>query len=242
MKNDECRVIGSTFSCGVQGVLFALSFSTLILKRSLAHPKRPFATWVMDSSKQGLSSFTVHFINLATSAGMARHTSHIFSNVTEVESSGPSQDDECALYFVAFLLDTTLGIFVTYLFVRLTILLARRGLACKSWECPGYYGEEKADSYGRIKNWAEQCFQWFLVTVAMKGVMTAILWFWEDRIQAWGDRTFERIRVDSPKLELVLVMVVAPAVLNTVQFWLNDEILMSRSEGHNSYKKIVAYS
>ena len=54
--------------------------------------------------------------------------------------------------------------------------------------------------------------------------------------------TTYNLRFDSPKLELVLVMVVAPALLNAVRFWLNDVILMSRLGGHSSYKKIEAYS
>ena len=43
-----------------------------------------------------------------------------------------------------------------------------------------------------------------------------------------------------PQLELVLVMLLGPVIMNTFQFWLNDNILMSsRFKSHNhKYQEI----
>jgi hypothetical protein len=51
----------------VQMVLGALSFSILVYKRYIETPKRAWKIWALDTSKQGVSQFLAHIINVAIS-------------------------------------------------------------------------------------------------------------------------------------------------------------------------------
>jgi hypothetical protein len=63
---ESCQLIGFA-GIMIQLVLGALSFSVLIYKRYIEKPKRAWRIWAMDTSKQGVSQFLAHVINVAIS-------------------------------------------------------------------------------------------------------------------------------------------------------------------------------
>lgn len=78
----------------VQVVLGALSFSVLVYKRMVEHPKRAWKIWTMDTSKQGVSQLLAHIINVAIS----------------MQLSSQLSSDACIWYFTTNVLDNTLGV------------------------------------------------------------------------------------------------------------------------------------
>ena len=96
----QCKLLGNIFSYIIQFLLLLLSFSTLIYKRHIEEPKRPWKIWGFDVSKQLCGGFFVHFANIAVSEYI-------------LNSSG---SDECAWYFLNFFIDCTLGVGIVYLF------------------------------------------------------------------------------------------------------------------------------
>ena len=75
-SSSACHLIGGTFSDCIQLVLFVISFSTLVYKRSIERPQRPFDIWALDALKQGFSSNVIHFWNILASILMASNGEH----------------------------------------------------------------------------------------------------------------------------------------------------------------------
>lgn len=90
---ESCQLIGFA-GIIVQLVLGALSFSVLIYKRYIERPKRAWRIWFMDTSKQGVSQFLAHVINVAISMQLSSRLS----------------SDACIWYFTTNVLDNTIGV------------------------------------------------------------------------------------------------------------------------------------
>jgi hypothetical protein len=78
----------------VQLALGILSFSVLVYKRYIELPKRAWKIWALDTSKQGVSQFIAHIINVAISMQLSSRLS----------------SDACIWYFTTNILDNTLGV------------------------------------------------------------------------------------------------------------------------------------
>ena len=61
-ESNKCELFGP-FGFLVQFTLGCMCFGSLILKRQFEHPKRSVRIWLLDISKQGISTFLIHFIN-----------------------------------------------------------------------------------------------------------------------------------------------------------------------------------
>jgi len=91
----SCQLIGFV-GILIQLVLAALSFSVLVYKRFTERPKRAWKIWFLDTSKQGVSQFLAHVINVAISI-------HLSANI---------ESDACIWYLTTNVLDNTLGVFL----------------------------------------------------------------------------------------------------------------------------------
>jgi hypothetical protein len=195
----------------------------------------------MDTLKQGFSANLIHFWNIFASVLISRGTINFRdlndpnATVTEVEVSVDArgnfvvnQDDplasrdECAFYFLTFFLDTTVGVLISLGILHATISLASSGWVYESWGHPGYYGRANV----RLKNFGEQLLQWCLVTILMKVVIAVVVALFSNEFASLGQTIFSPL-LDHPRVELVLVMLVGPVIMNSFQFWMNDTILMS---------------
>ncbi|XP_052284272.1 store-operated calcium entry regulator STIMATE-like isoform X2 [Dreissena polymorpha] len=117
-------------------------------------------------------------------------------------------------YIVSFLLDSTIGILIIYLGLKITQLIVHR----RKMETL-YFGE-----YGtppQCSSWVGQCGLYILVMILEKILMTGLIQFsfWEDV------RKIIMSPVKDPKVELVIVMFVVPLVINAFIFWVVDNFL-----------------
>jgi len=224
MTNGSCRLVGGTFSDCVQLVLFVISFSSLVYKRSIERPQRPLQIWALDSLKQGFSSNLVHFWNILASILMASN-GIIMTRIRTVQGTSRVSEkgfDECAFYFCSFFVDTTVGCVITYYALQFTIWIADKDWVWRSWHTPGKYGRPP-----NYTIWWQQMVQWVLCTLVMKGLITALLVLFENEWGIIGNFIFKPLQI-FPKLELVLVMLIGPACMNAFQFWVQDSFLMHR--------------
>lgn len=103
-------------------MLAALSFAVLVYKRYKEHPKRPWKIWFLDTSKQGVSQLTAHFLNVAISLKLSdKQTKH-----------------QCLWYFATVMLDTTLGMLICVGLLRLIETTLLRGSLSK-YQSGNYY-------------------------------------------------------------------------------------------------------
>lgn len=186
----------------VQAVLAFLAFTSLIVKRYCEpiYERRPWKIWFFDTSKQGFGAAVIHFAN--------------------VFLADMFQGDPCTWYFVSFVLDSTIGLFVIYIGLKLTQLIVRK----LKWDSLkfGEYGNPPACS-----TWVGQCALYILVMILEKILMTLLIQF-----DFWKKvRTFLMSPIKDPKVELVIVMFIVPLVVNAFIFWVVDNFLKRKIKG-----------
>nr|CAB3267030.1 transmembrane protein 110 [Phallusia mammillata] len=205
------ELVGS-FGIFVQGILGAIAFSTLLIKR-WREPKlerRSWRIWFYDTSKQGFGAGFIHFANvyLADAAG----------------------EDPCTWYLISFLLDSTVGLFIIYLGFKLTQKIVHY------YKCTTlYFGE-----YGyppKCSAWLGQCALYLLVMLCEKvlvGLMV-IPPFWKNV------RHIMLQWIKNPQVEVVVVMLIVPFCVNALMFWVVDNLLMRKPTTKRIESDLDAY-
>nr|XP_054751428.1 store-operated calcium entry regulator STIMATE-like [Lytechinus pictus] len=218
-SSDHCKPENFTDRFGMleQGILAFLAFSFLIIKR-LREPKgerRPWKIWFFDTSKQALGAGLIHVINILLSMISLR-------------------GDACTWYVIYFLLDSTAGLLFIYLQVRIAQKIVIR-CACKSLMFGEYGDPPKYDA------WIGQCGVFIIIVIIEKIGITLLT-----TIPFWTKVADVLLSpIHSPKVELTLVMLVIPFIVNTIMFWVVDNFLMGKrsklkgygKEGHGSNGK-----
>ena len=206
---DSCRLLGGTFAIIVQLVLGLICFLTLVVKRHYEIPKRDVQIWLLDGLKQGLGSSVGHFSNIYLASLLAR---------------GIAGGDECEWYCLNYLTDATFGVSfnVICLIMVSTIsskLLPRDSLWCKF----GEYGSPPS-----LLVWLFQLFLWLSIVICGKIIAFSSFFFfstWLDKAMSVLFDIFEGY----PKIELIVVMILIPFVLNIFMFWVQDTFLKGDS-------------
>ncbi|XP_010899622.2 transmembrane protein 110, like [Esox lucius] len=187
------------FGVLIQGLLGIVAFSTLMLKR-LREPVGIRRPWKIWFYDTSKQAIGALFIHLA----------NVFlSNLTEA--------DPCSLYLMNFLLDATLGMLVIWAAVK----VASRIVEYKSFTLLtfGEYGDPP-----QAAAWLGQCGVYLLIMVLEKSVVSLVL-----LIPGWTN--LQAVLLDyipDPQLELVLVMLIVPFIVNSVMFWLVDSLMMRK--------------
>lgn len=187
----------------VQAVLAFLAFSFLILKRlkEPADERRPWLIWFFDTSKQALGAMFIHFANV------------ILSNYVITSKN----NDPCSWYIVYFLLDSTIGLLCIYIAVRVSSFIIA-AFNCNTLRF-GEYGYPP-----RWDAWAGQCAIYLLISIVEKAAVTGLA----------SLNIFMKVAkvlmkpIHNPFLEVALVMLIIPFVVNAVMFWVVDNFLMMK--------------
>lgn len=105
-------MLGS-FGTLVQTALGVVAFMVLFIKRCLEKPPRPWKIWFLDVSKQIFSACVGHGMNL------------LLSIIMSTESH-----DECVYYLVNTILDCSVGVFISFFFMKLITFVSKK-CGCK---------------------------------------------------------------------------------------------------------------
>jgi hypothetical protein len=199
----ECRLFQGVFAFLVQGTLGFLCVLTLIIKRQTEIPRREWNVWFLDAMKQGLGSSLSHFTNIFLSEFI----------VTDI-----SGGDECQWYCIAYLLDSSFGIMFNLSFLGFIEILAAK------------YSDTEILKFGEYGNppkmmlFFPQLAIWLLIVITGKIGITIVQLYLSKPLGIgikWVLSWFHK----RPPLELVLVMIIIPVIVNAVQFWLTDSFL-----------------
>ncbi|XP_062522837.1 store-operated calcium entry regulator STIMATE-like [Corticium candelabrum] len=199
-----------TFGVVMQMFLALIAFSTLILKR-LTEPvdrRRKWRIWFADSAKQGLAATLIHFLNI----GFAKLSDH----------------DQCTWYFINYLLDSTVGLFIIFVLLK----LIGRVADCRGWTAL------KSGDYGQKFNsrwWLAQCTVYLLIALVEKFIIIIML-----QIPFWDEVAKRILPIPNARVKDAIVIVVVPFVVNVIMFWVVDSILMSKWQ-RNKFKGTVKY-
>lgn len=193
----SCELLGH-FAVGVQLCLGGIAFSSLIYKRTREFPRRSFRVWFLDVSKQAFGAFFVHCLNL------------VFSILILSERSKTL--DPCVLYFLNVLLDTTVGVYILSLILKLVSKKIKSG------------------DYGnpiKLKIWFMQTVLFSLCLLLMK-IVVAILINYFPFIHDLG-----RIALypfTNTNCKIIFVMLLFPLTMSCFQLWIIDGLIKKKHE------------
>lgn len=214
----HCELISGTFSILVQIALGCIALTALLIKRRFfENPKRPKIVWIIDTFKQITGQLFAHALNI----GIA----YILSQKT----SGTGDNDECEWYLLNYLFDTILGVGICYVFVRIQNYISSKCILPRIRS--GNYMIYRTDylSSQQMCKIVGQCllqiFLWLCVIFLTKTlIFCLILLPLHDYLQQMGD-VMVRPLIDHPEVELMVVMIIVPLILNVCQFWIQDLFL-----------------
>lgn len=187
------------FGVLIQGLLAIVAFSTLMLKR-FREPAGIRRPW------------RIWFFDTSKQAIGA-----LFIHFANVFLSTLTKEDPCSLYLMNFLLDATLGMLVIWLAVK----LVSRLVEYKQWALLvfGEYGDPP-----QAAAWLGQCGVYMLIMVLEKGVISLVL-----LIPGWSKLQEVLLSyIANPQLELALVMLIVPFIVNSIMFWVVDSLMMRK--------------
>uniref|UniRef100_A0A1A8FL44 Transmembrane protein 110, like n=1 Tax=Nothobranchius korthausae TaxID=1143690 RepID=A0A1A8FL44_9TELE len=148
----------------------------------------------------------------------------LFIHFANVFLSTLTKEDPCSLYLMNFLLDATLGMLAIWLAVK----LVSRLVEYKQWTLLvfGEYGDPP-----QAAAWLGQCGVYLLVMVLEKGVISLVL-----LIPGWSKLQEVLLGyIANPQLELALVMLIVPFIVNSIMFWVVDSLTMRK---HKTMKSL----
>lgn len=200
-----CEVLSGSFAYLLQIGLGLTAVFSLIVKHNCEHNRRPWGVWLKDASKQLVSAIVSHLINL------------YFASELNLSS------DQCVAYFVNFVAQNILGLFLNYFLHRLSLLCAQYFRL--NWLESGRYETNKA--------WLAQLSLWTIITFSSNMVVFfAFVRPLESQLVAAAAWLLHALHAtSSPNLELIVVMCIVPLLLDILQFCVQDAFLKF-SGGH----------
>ena len=218
MYSTTCHLLGGWFATFVQVFIGIIAMSSLVYKREyIENPKRPISIWLMDVSKQGISSIIIHFCNIGLSILFAA------VNLTPDQPA-----DECAFYFLSFVLDTIVGVYLIWVGLNIARIFAIQ-FDIKSIQEQGVYGYETPMTY-----YTHQLITFIIVILISKIILGIFMYMFSSFLNRIGNFIFEPLE-KYPDIELVVVMVVCPCFLSMIQYWIQDNILMGKEVNRDNY-------
>lgn len=244
-----CTVLPGNFGKIVQGSLALLTMATLSYKWKTDTSGRNRLMFMMDTFKNCSGAASLHFANI------------LFARVLAPVLEGA---DECHWYFIEIMIDTTLGVYVEFLLL-MQIIGGLQYCACTAMaqdlsqhagggdseqpEIPSQgvcsasaqltSDQDAPSSQGNFSDinfvkYFKQVFMWLFVVLMMKGVMVLIMLIMAPQLIATANFLLSPVDAN-PNVELLLVMMVTPAIMNSLQFWLQDNIFVNIASKHDEH-------
>lgn len=227
----ECQLLGP-FAILVQGALGVLALSSLVYKRWRERPQRPLKIWAFDASKQVFGSVLLHLANLLMSmfsSGQIKWIAQASINTAEAASKSVKttateyQPNPCSFYLLNLAIDTTLGIPILILILKvLTVAasyIARPADSIKS----GHYGDPPRATW-----WLKQSIIYFIGLILMKICVFFVFQLcpWIVRVGDWALRWTE----GNEAIQIAFVMLIFPLIMNALQYYIIDTFIKGKNE------------
>ncbi|KAI9006637.1 vacuolar membrane protein-domain-containing protein [Phycomyces nitens] len=204
MADGSCTLLDS-FAILVQLTLAATALGVLAYKRWRERPQRPVRIWALDVSKQFVGAGVIHALNLAISylAGRPMH--------------GP-QTNLCVWYFLNTAVDTTIGVGILWFWLHLLERIAN-GLIISLRDSDK---ELKSDSLSWIQETTIFLLAEALMKICVYGLLQALPFYaLGEYLLSWANDNRDQV---------VFVMFIFPLIMNAIQFWIIDSMLMVRTQ------------
>ena len=211
-----CQLLPGLLGVVVQGLLFLGVCVALVWKKAFDDPPRSWAVFLADSSKQAVGSGWLHLLNMLSSWGLDAHV---------------GAGDACDWYFVNIVVDCTIGVAVEFALIKAWACaipwLGRPELTLAlesgNYYEPVGYGEE---SHFQFRRYVMQLSLWVLIVTQMKVFVVLLLLIAQEQLLL--ATSFLLGSIPDGEQKLVVVMVVVPFAMNTLQVCLVDLLIKYR--------------
>jgi hypothetical protein len=242
--DDKCIIIGNKFANIIQILVFILSVSSLFLHKIFIEndtfsyysrirkyickqtdnnelSPRIWKVWFMDNIKQGLSTLAGHFWAIYAAKLLSKDNS-----------------DECGWFIIQFLVDTLIAIILSFILCKISIKLISIVSInfTNKWLLIGNYGSVYSKTEYKI--WAIQTLHWLICNLIARIVCTyLILALYNDFtiVNIW----FSNIWVNNRNDELILVTLVIPIIMNTLQLLIQNWFLRWKNKTNQKMRESV---
>ncbi|KAF2735376.1 hypothetical protein EJ04DRAFT_491692 [Polyplosphaeria fusca] len=229
----ECHLLGP-YALIVQGALGLLAVSSLVVKRLRETPRRPLKIWFFDVSKQVFGSVLLHLANIFMS--MLSSGSFDVAAKTKATPQHAGADNEgkqpnpCSFYLLNLAIDTTIGIPILVLLLKLlhrAFLLTPIARPAESIRS-GNYGHPPRATW-----WLKQSIIYFLGLFGMKLCVFIIFQLlpWIAWVGDWALRWTE----GNEAIQITFVMFIFPLIMNALQYWIIDGFIKDPASGEGQY-------
>ncbi|THW56106.1 hypothetical protein D6D20_08974 [Aureobasidium pullulans] len=238
-QDGECKLLGP-FALIVQAALGALALLSLVFKRWRERPRRPLKIWFFDVSKQVAGTFLLHLANL----GMSMFSSGKFdmastkpedlsASVSSVTADDGKMPNPCSFYLLNLAIDTTIGIPVLVIFLRVLHSLFLKTPMANPPESikSGYYGAPPRATW-----WLKQSIIYFIGLFGMK--LFVFLLFamlpWLPWVGDWALRWTE----GNEALQIAFVMFIFPVAMNGIQYYIIDSFIKGKESDREGFQAV----
>ncbi|EEH47731.2 uncharacterized protein PADG_03815 [Paracoccidioides brasiliensis Pb18] len=213
-NNGECQLLGP-FALLVQVTLGALALLALVYKRWRERPQRPIKVWAFDVSKQVFGSAMLHLANLLAS---------MFS-AGQIPVTATYQPNPCSYYLLNLGIDTTLGIPILILILR---VLNHAALFTPLANPPESIQSGNYGSPPRATWWFKQSMIYFVGLLCMKTCVIILIHMlpFIVKVGDWALRWTE----GNTAVQIFFVMLLFPVIMNAVQYYIIDTFIKKPSE------------
>lgn len=137
--------------------------------------------------------------------------------------------DECAWYGLSFLIDTTLGLFLAIVCLRILDYWA------KEWDWAHLKHSGVYVGPDGWKHWLSQLGAWMAILTIVKIIMYGFMWLFSDALARFGQFLFAPLQ-DNIRFELLFVMILFPGFMNIIYFWIADSFLKAQGEHEGAHE------
>ncbi|KAJ5670186.1 uncharacterized protein N7477_005549 [Penicillium maclennaniae] len=178
-----------------------------VYKRWRERPQRPIKVWAFDVSKQVFGSVLLHMANLLMS---------MFS-AGQLEIKTTYRPNPCSFYLLNLGIDTTLGIPILIIILRVLNFLASYTILANPPESieSGNYGQPPRATW-----WLKQSIIYFMGLFSMKFCVFFLIQLlpFIIKIGDWALRWTE----GNTALQIAFVMLLFPLIMNAIQYYIID--------------------
>lgn len=214
---NKCYLLSYLSSTFLQLILEGVSIITLMGKRHLENPQRPWVVWMLDIGKQiigrGFSHLLCQGINM-----------FIFKN----------SNNQHIWYFIYLFVDNTLGSIIVYighyLLCQLSIYYFGKESSCSQI---GYYGDSHKHTI-----WLRQMVPYLVSLLMKQGIILLLLSKINPVLPEIENQIF-LIEYPSKQFVFTVVMVICPWILRTFQLVTFDTIFKNTSSSRNNCQKNI---
>ncbi|EXJ91303.1 hypothetical protein A1O1_04413 [Capronia coronata CBS 617.96] len=226
-SSGECKLLGP-FAILVQGALGVLALSSLVYKRWRERPQRPLKVWSFDVSKQVVGSMLLHLANLVmsllSSGQIEQSLAKAAATTIGAVATEGYQPNPCSFYLLNLGIDTTIGIPILIIILKLLTIGASYTCLANPPESimSGHYGRPPKATW-----WLKQCLVYFLGLLGMKTCVFIIFQLcpWLERVGDWALRWTE----GNEAVQIAFVMLIFPLLMNAVQYYIIDTFIKEKA-------------